>query len=92
MVLVHDERLLALLNAWVFALTPEAFELVCPLVRRTFSTFEAPERRQIGERLKRGLDAQPAGAENSTDASYDAERGALVDPILKLILGEEPAA
>lgn len=90
LVLVHDERLLAIVNTWVTDLTLEAFELVCPLVRRTFSTFEKPERRQIGERIKQGLSAPgtpPAAA--AGDASYDADRAALVDPILRLILGEE---
>ncbi len=69
-------------------LTREAFEQICPIVRRTFSTFETAERRQIGERLKRtgGTDAG-AAAEAAAD-DYEPARGALVDPVLQLILGD----
>ncbi len=93
-VLVHDERLLGIIDAWACSLSGDVFERICPIARRTFSTFEAPERRMIGERLKRGpiaVDAAHAGAVASSMAAsdYDPERGALVDPVLKLILGED---
>jgi hypothetical protein len=87
MVLVHDERLLAIVDDWVTSLPREVFEQVCPIARRTFSTFEKPERRMIGERLKRGGVARgPEPSEAGQD--YEASRGELVEPILRLILGD----
>jgi Family of unknown function (DUF5682) len=87
LVLVHDERLLGLVDAWLTGLSRDTFERICPIARRTFSTFEKGERRQIGERLKRAASsddrAAPAGADD-----YDPARGALVEPIFQLILGD----
>jgi hypothetical protein len=91
MVLVHDERLLAIVDRWVSSLSRDIFESVCPIARRTFSTFEAPERRQIGENLKRGVSGGAATGAAPASASgddYDALRGALVEPVLRLILGD----
>ena len=87
-VLVHDKRLLAIVDGWICSLPSATFEQVCPIARRTFSTFARPERRMIGENLKRGLVAEqrPAG---EGDDDYDPVRGRLVDPVLRLILGEE---
>ncbi|WP_017614609.1 DUF5682 family protein [Nocardiopsis salina] len=48
LVLVHDERLLDLIDAWMTGLSPERFADVLPLLRRTFGAFAAPERRSIG--------------------------------------------
>lgn len=90
LVLVHDRGLLGIIDDWVCSLTPETFEDTCPIVRRTFSTFAKPERRQIGEALKRtgaASDATPAQADGD---DYDPVRGALVDPVLQLILGDLP--
>lgn len=86
MVLVHDAKLLAIVDEWVCSLSRENFEQVCPIARRTFSEFEKPERRQIGEKLKRGV---TVGADAAEADDYDAARGVLVDPVLKLILGEK---
>ncbi|MFN0133600.1 MAG: DUF5682 family protein [Phycisphaerales bacterium] len=86
LVLVHDDRLLGIVDQWVAGLSHETFERVCPIARRTFSTFEKPARRQIGENLKRGTSV-PATPEAASD-DYDPARGALVEPVLRLILGE----
>ncbi|MBE2998294.1 hypothetical protein IDM40_06180 [Nocardiopsis sp. HNM0947] len=48
LVLVHDERLLDLIDTWLTGLSPERFADVLPLLRRTFGAFAAPERRRIG--------------------------------------------
>lgn len=87
MVLVHDDRLLAIVDQWVSSLSRDTFEQVCPIARRTFSTFEKPERRQIGEKLKRGIGATATTPDIPAD-DYDAKRGSLVEPVLRLILGE----
>lgn len=87
-VLVHDQRLLAIIDGWVCSLPQATFEQVCPIARRTFSTFAKPERRMIGESLKRGLGVFQV-SESQADDDYDPARGQLVDPVLRLILGEQ---
>lgn len=89
MVLVHDERLLSIVDMWVSSLSRDTFEQICPIARRTFSTFEKPERRQIGEKLARGAMPGVGDPDVATD-DYDAERGALVEGVLRQILGELP--
>lgn len=86
LVLVHDDRLLGIVDHWVASLPREAFEQVCPIARRTFATFESPERRRIGEKIKRGTSLDANVTAVATD-DYDPERGALVEPVLRLILG-----
>jgi hypothetical protein len=87
LLLIHDQRLLAIVDTWVSSLARDTFEHICPILRRTFSTFERPERRQIGEKLARANTAHQAPAAPGPD-DYDPERGALVEPVLRLILGE----
>ena len=87
LVLVHDARLLGIIDRWLTGLTRETFEQVCPIARRTFSTFEKAERRQIGEKIK-GTTSTGAGAAPAATDEYDPVRGALVEPILRLILGD----
>ncbi|MGH6656305.1 MAG: DUF5682 family protein, partial [Actinocrinis sp.] len=50
LVLAHDKTLLRLLDQWLGVLDADRFEQVLPLLRRTFATFAAPERRTIGQR------------------------------------------
>ena len=90
LVLVHDERLLGIIDTWLADLSRDTFEQICPIVRRTFSTFEKGERRQIGEKLKHATWAED-GSERSAASpadDYDPVRGALVEPVLRLILGD----
>jgi hypothetical protein len=47
--LIHDPALWQLLDEWVLSLSETSFIAVLPILRRTFSAFSAPERRQIGE-------------------------------------------
>jgi hypothetical protein len=53
LVLVHDQTLLRLVDAWIGGLSAEQFTDALPLLRRTFAGFEPPERRSIGERVRR---------------------------------------
>ena len=69
-VLVHDTELLGLIDNWLTILDSDAFVEVLPLLRRTFGTFEVAERRQIGERVRRGT----AEIDTSGDETLDAER------------------
>jgi len=51
--LIHDRRLLQIVDDWMEGVDDDVFEDVLPLVRRTFSAFSRPERREIGEQLSR---------------------------------------
>lgn len=94
-VLLHDQRLLTVLDQWVCNLSREEFESVSPIGRRTFATFERAERRNIGQKLAGMNTMNPAtastrsrslGAHQATD-SYNPARGELVEPLIKLLLG-----
>jgi hypothetical protein len=63
MLLVHDERLLALVDGWLGGVSAEAFTDVLPLLRRTFAEFEPGVRRTVGELVRRGPSAvrRPGG-------------------------------
>ncbi len=83
LLLIVNDALWQILNDWVASLPADAFTELLPLLRRTFATFEAPERRQLGQRVATGnvKPAAPAGDDT------DEERAALVLPILALLLG-----
>ncbi len=63
--LIHHPSLWKLVDEWVLSLPEEMFTGLLPLLRRTFSAFPAPERRQIGELAKNGgrLTSAVGGAE-----------------------------
>lgn len=71
MLLVHDERLLALVDGWLTSVTGDAFTDVLPLLRRTFADFEPGVRRSVGELVRRG----PAAARRPAVTSGTAEAG-----------------
>jgi Family of unknown function (DUF5682) len=56
LLLVHDPGLLRLVDGWITGLPGDTFRDALPLLRRTFGAFAAPERRAIGEQVRR-LDA-----------------------------------
>ncbi|HEX2837907.1 MAG TPA: DUF5682 family protein [Phycisphaerales bacterium] len=91
LLLVHDVRLLAMIDHWVCGLSRDLFDRVCPIVRRTFSDYAKSDRRMIGEKLKSldgSGDAAPTAGVATDD--YVPARGDLVLPILRTILGELP--
>lgn len=85
LLLVHDERLLRLVDGWLTGIPPEAFVEVLPLLRRTFSEYPAPQRRQIGERAVHLGGAAPA--RDVADPDIDRERADLVQPTVEMLLG-----
>ncbi|MFJ4853919.1 DUF5682 family protein [Streptomyces sp. NPDC088730] len=96
MLLVHDERLLALVDAWLSGVAPDTFTDVLPLLRRTFSAYEPGVRRTLGELVRRGPAAgggTGAGAvPGGTTAPgfgpvLDGARADAVLPVLRLLLG-----
>jgi hypothetical protein len=98
MLLVHDERLLALIDGWLAAVAEGAFTDVLPLLRRTFAQFDPGERRTLGELVRRGpggsagrvagLGADPAAL--GFGPGLDPGRADAVLPTLRLLLGLEP--
>ncbi len=83
--LIHDPGLWRLLDEWVLSLPEALFTSLLPLLRRTFSTFPAPERRQIGELAKSGGRIASAAGELEIDPVRAEKALALVH----LILGKE---
>jgi hypothetical protein len=57
--LLHDPDLLATIDGWVAGIGEEVFEDLLPLLRRTFARFSRPERRQLGEHLRRTEPGDP---------------------------------
>ncbi|MEO7909294.1 MAG: DUF5682 family protein [Roseiflexaceae bacterium] len=85
--LVHDDALWRIIDDWLDALKGDAFTQTLPLLRRTFSTFAAPERRMLGERARMG-DSRSAISRRSADsADFDMERGEMVLPLVARMLG-----
>ena len=66
LLLAHDKAMLRLIDAWIAGLDAERFETVLPLLRRTFGTFAAPERRAIADQLP-GLGTAASAAETTSD-------------------------
>ncbi|EPH42421.1 hypothetical protein STRAU_4534 [Streptomyces aurantiacus JA 4570] len=91
MLLVHDERLLGLVDAWLTGVSGDAFVDVLPLLRRTFGAYEPGVRRTLGELVRRGP-GRP-GAALMTEgapgfaAELDRERADAVLPVVGLLLG-----
>ncbi|MFE1954516.1 DUF5682 family protein [Streptomyces sp. NPDC059524] len=88
LLLVHDERLLGLVDAWLSGVRAEAFTDVLPLLRRTFSVFEPGVRRSLGELVRRGPggSAEPGFGFGGVE-SVDLERAEAVVPVVRLLLG-----
>ncbi|WP_393060001.1 DUF5682 family protein [Streptomyces sp. LN549] len=98
MLLVHDERLLALVDSWLTGVPADTFTDVLPLLRRTFSAYEPGVRRTLGELVRRGPAATGTGQDpgaapgrESTAPGFgpvlDGVRADAVVPVLRLLLG-----
>jgi hypothetical protein len=87
LLLLHDDALWTTLDEWVTTLSGPSFTAILPLLRRTFTAFSAPERRQIGERAARG----PGGSALVGAVRVDEERANGVLPVIALLLGLERA-
>ncbi|ANH95535.1 hypothetical protein A8713_19205 [Streptomyces sp. SAT1] len=94
MLLVHDERLLGLVDAWLTGVPADAFTDVLPLLRRTFSAYESGVRRTLGELVRRGPAHGGGGPAGSTAAGtpgfaadLDPDRAGAVLPVVRLLLG-----
>ena len=83
--LIYDEGLWQILDEWVMSLSSETFVQLLPLLRRTFSTFSAPERRQMGERVRHGLTHRL----DTSSVDIDLVRAEKVLPLVAKLLGVE---
>nr|WP_093905503.1 DUF5682 family protein [Streptomyces sp. cf386] len=97
MLLVHDERLLGLVDAWLTGVSADAFTDVLPLLRRTFSAYEPGVRRTLGELVRRGPGERGrAGAGGpgipGFAAELDGARADAVMPVVRLLLGLDRVA
>ncbi|MFG2295084.1 DUF5682 family protein [Streptomyces sp. NPDC048603] len=90
--LVHDERLLGLIDAWLTGIPADAFTGVLPLLRRTFGAYEPGVRRSLGELVRRG----PAAARSAAGVraapqgfapDLDQTRADAMVPLALLLLG-----
>ena len=88
LVLLHNSALWEVLDGWVASLKPDLFTQLLPLLRRTFSTFPAPERRQMGERARKGPAAHSSTAHDA-GADVDVARADKVLPLCARLLGIE---
>jgi hypothetical protein len=88
LLLVHDDKLLALADGWLAGLSEDAFAAVLPALRRTFGGFAPPERRAIGEKASRldGTGRAPVAAA-ATDDELDEDRAAIAVRAVAAILG-----
>ncbi|MGY0018148.1 DUF5682 family protein [Streptomyces sp. YJ-C3] len=90
LLLVHDERLLALVDAWLTGVSGDAFTDVLPLLRRTFSAYESGVRRTLGELVGRGPAASASavsGVPSGFAGELDPDRADAVVPVVRLLLG-----
>ncbi|MFD6226738.1 DUF5682 family protein [Streptomyces sp. NPDC060232] len=89
--LVHDDRLLGLMDTWLVGVPERAFTDVLPLLRRTFGAYEPGVRRSLGELVRRGP-GRPAAARSTGDApegfapELDAERADAVTELVRMLL------
>ena len=92
MLLMHDDGLWGMVDAWLAGLSDNQFTAVLPMLRRTFTGFSAPERRQLAERARRAPRSS-ASAPAGKDA-WDEARAVLPLPLLRRMLGlaAEPEA
>ncbi|MET8204462.1 DUF5682 family protein [Streptomyces sp. NPDC005373] len=96
LLLVHDERLLTLVDDWLTGVSADAFTDVLPLLRRTFSAYESGVRRTLGELVRRGpAGAGPTAAVSAAPPGFapglDLARADAVLPVVRLLLGTDDA-
>lgn len=90
LLVIHDDRLLDLLDDWIAGIGAEAFTDVLPILRRTFGRWDAAARRRLANRLAapRGDGATaPAASEIDWEAA-----GPLLATVRLILRGEETHA
>jgi hypothetical protein len=88
---LHQDSLWVALDGWLSELSSDVFTALLPLLRRAFSGFQPPERRDMGEKVKnlRSL-PQPTtkhGRRMQDQVVLNQQRADSVLPVLAQILG-----
>ena len=84
LLLLHDDAIWQVLDDWVTSLPSDTFTALLPLLRRTFANFPAPERRQIGERVRAGSQTSSMA---DADVDFDRDRADAALPLITQLLG-----
>ncbi|MBT9395507.1 hypothetical protein KLP40_20245 [Hymenobacter sp. NST-14] len=87
LLLIHHRELFGLLDTWLGSLSEDAFRETVPLLRRAFTDFSLPERRQLLDLAAHDA-ATPTA--NQQAMAIDWERGRRVLPGLRALLGPAP--
>lgn len=82
LLIVHDDHLVPIIDAWISRLTEEDFLEVVPVLRRAFGAYTRAERRQISQRVTRG-DTTPSTQEDDLDWDRLAPVLATVELLLR---------
>ncbi|GJF29587.1 hypothetical protein KNE206_22870 [Kitasatospora sp. NE20-6] len=85
--LLHDARLLGLLDDWLTGVPGDTLVDLLPMLRRTFSGLEAGVRRTIGERAAAGPLGGGAALVAAVPDDLDEARADAALPVLALLLG-----
>lgn len=94
--LVHDDRLLGLIDGWLVSVPERAFIDVLPLLRRTFGAYEPGVKRTLGELARRGPATARAAGSGSMSApegfgpDLDPVRADAVTSVVRLLLAGAP--
>ena len=83
LLLLHHSALWQVIDRWVMQISGDAFTAILPLLRRTFSTFPAAERRQMGERVVRSGTA----AQSGESGEFEDEEADAVLPLIAQLIG-----
>jgi len=88
-VLLHGDAVWPLIDDWISGLGDAHFTQVVPLVRRTFATFEAADRRDLAQRVRRPASAAASGAaaDDWNTAMWSRARAERALPTLRELLG-----
>jgi hypothetical protein len=85
--LLHDPILLRVIDDWISEVRGSVFDELLPVLRRTFASFPAPDRRALGSHLRR---LEHGSVRDEADETLDRERAARVLPRLRELLGAAP--
>jgi len=85
--LLHDHTLLRIVDDWVSDVRTTTFDELLPVLRRTFATFAAPDRRALGTHLRQ---LEQGGGPAAADETLDHQRAERVLPRLRQLLGTAP--
>lgn len=82
--LLHDPTLLRVVDDWISDVRGPVFDELLPVLRRTFASFPAPDRRALGSHLRQ---LESGGGPGEADEALDWNRAARVLPRLRELLG-----